>query len=47
MTKEKIAENNKGKSVTLVDLTLNKEIQFNSVTELTKELNISARTINR
>lgn len=46
-TKEKIAENNKGKSVTLVNLTLNKEIQFNSVTELTKELNISARTINR
>lgn len=47
ITKKKISANCTGKSVILLDLILNKEILFDSVTSLAKELLISPRTINR
>lgn len=46
-TRQKIALSNKGKSVILVDINANKEIQFDSILSLSRELLISARTINR
>ena len=47
ITKKKISENCIGKKVILLDLNSNKEILFNSVTSLSRELLISHRTINR